>query len=127
MSWFIAALKKYAIFRGRACRSEYWYFVLFYLLIHIVLGLMDGILGSQRREGAGLLGSLFALAMLLPTLAVAVRRLHDIGKSGWWLLVSLVPLIGGLILLVFAVRDSEPGDNAYGPNPKLAPPLDAVV
>ena len=127
MSWFIAALKKYAIFRGRACRSEYWYFVLFYLLIHIVLGLMDGILGSQRREGAGLLGSLFALAMLLPTLAVAVRRLHDIGKSGWWLLVSLVPLIGGLIPLVFAVRDSEPGDNAYGPNPKLAPPPDAVV
>lgn len=127
MSWFIAALKKYAVFRGRACRSEYWYFFLFYLLISIVLSLMDGILGAHRREDPGLLGGLFALAMLLPTLGVAVRRLHDIGKSGWWLLVGFVPLIGGLVLLVFAVRDSDAGDNAYGPNPKLAPPPDALV
>jgi uncharacterized membrane protein YhaH (DUF805 family) len=126
MSWFVAALKKYAVFRGRACRREYWYFFLFYLLISIVLSLMDAILGSSRREDVGLLGGLFALGMLLPAIGVGVRRLHDIGKSGWWLLVGFVPVIGGLVLLLFAVRDSEPGGNAYGPNPKLAPPPDAV-
>jgi len=127
MPWFIAALKKYAVFRGRACRSEYWYFVLFYVLISIVLALLDGILAPHRRDGSGLLGGLFAVGMLLPAIGVGVRRLHDIGKSGWWLLVGFVPLIGTLILLLFTVRDSESGDNAYGPNPKLAPPPDAVA
>jgi len=120
MSWFIAVLKKYATFSGRACRSEYWYYVLFYLLISIVLSLMDGILGSARHEGGGLLSGLFALGTLLPTIGVGVRRLHDIGRSGWWLLVGFVPLVGGLVLLWFAGKDSDPGDNAYGPNPKLA-------
>jgi len=119
MSWFIAVLKKYATFSGRACRSEYWYYVLFYLLISIVLSLMDGILGADP-QGGGVLGALFALGTLLPTIGVGVRRLHDIGRSGWWLLIGLVPLVGGLVLLWFAVKDSDPGDNAYGPNPKLA-------
>ncbi|GAA4409577.1 DUF805 domain-containing protein [Quisquiliibacterium transsilvanicum] len=67
---------------------------------------------------AALLSGLFVLAMLLPSLAVSVRRLHDIGRSGWWLLVSFIPLIGAIVLLVFALRDGDAGDNAYGPNPK---------
>lgn len=126
MSWFFAALKKYAVFRGRASRSEFWYFILFVVLISIVLGFMDAIARPQS-QGEGLLSGLFSLAMLLPALGVQVRRLHDIGRSGWWILLSFVPLIGALVLLVFAVRDSEPGDNVYGPNPKLAPPSDALV
>jgi uncharacterized membrane protein YhaH (DUF805 family) len=120
MSWFIAALKKYATFSGRACRSEYWYFFLFYLLISVVLTLMDGILGADTHQGGGLLSGLFALGTLLPAIGVGVRRLHDIGRSGWWLLIGLVPLLGGLVLLWFAVKDSDPGDNAYGTHPKPA-------
>jgi uncharacterized membrane protein YhaH (DUF805 family) len=119
MSWFLAALRKYATFSGRAQRSEYWFFFLFYLLIVFGLALVDAMLGTTGDgEGLGLLSGLFVLAMLLPSLAVGVRRLHDIGRSGWWLLVSFIPLIGAIVLLVFALRDGDAGDNAYGPNPK---------
>lgn len=119
MSWFLAALQKYATFSGRAQRAEYWYFVLFYLLIVLVLSIVDAFTGTFDREGGvGLLSGLFSLALFIPSLAVAVRRLHDIGRSGWWLLIGLIPLVGALVLLVFAVQDSQPGSNAYGPNPK---------
>ena len=119
MSWFLAALKKYATFGGRACRSEYWCFFLFYVAIALVLGVVDGAFGFlDGRQGMGPLAGLFVLAMLLPSLAVSARRLHDIGRSGWWLLLSLLPLVGAVVLLLFALRDSDPGDNAYGPNPK---------
>ncbi len=116
MNWFLEALKKYAVFSGRARRKEYWFFVLFYLIIYIVLLLIDSaVLGS---EGIGLLATLFSLAMLLPALGVAVRRLHDTGRSGWWILIGFIPLIGVIVLLVFYLQDSQPGDNEYGPNPK---------
>lgn len=119
MSWFLQALRKYATFDGRAQRSEYWYFFLFYLLIVIALSIVDALLGTfSEEEGIGLLSGLFVLAMLIPSLAVGARRLHDIGRSAWWLLLALVPIVGTIMLLVFAVRDSEPGTNAYGPNPK---------
>lgn len=121
MAWFLLALKKYATFSGRSQRSEYWYFFLFYLLIVIALGLLDVALGTfDEEEGLGLLSGIFVLAMLIPSLAVGVRRLHDIGRSGWWLLIALVPIIGTIVLVVFAVRDSDPGDNRYGPNPKAS-------
>jgi uncharacterized membrane protein YhaH (DUF805 family) len=121
MSWFLAVVGKYATFKGRACRSEYWYFFLFYVLIFVGLSIVDGIFDTYNSEqSVGLLSGLFAIAMALPSLAVGVRRLHDTGRSGWWLLIGFVPLIGGIVLLVFAVRDSNPGQNAYGPNPKLA-------
>lgn len=121
MSWFLLALRKYAVFHGRSRRSEYWYFALFYFLICIALGIVDGITGTASAQtGFGLLGPLFVLAMFIPSLSVGVRRLHDIGKSGWWLLLSLIPLVGFIVLLVWACRDSEPGTNAYGPNPKEA-------
>lgn len=119
MNWFIAVLKKYATFSGRAQRAEYWFFVLFYILIFIGLTIIDSVTGTLNPwYGFGLLGGLFALSMLIPSIAVGVRRLHDTGRSGWWMLLALVPLIGGIILLVFFCLDSQPGDNAHGPNPK---------
>ncbi|MCO5118136.1 MAG: DUF805 domain-containing protein [Burkholderiaceae bacterium] len=117
MEWFMKALRQYAVFTGRARRKEYWFFVLFYILIAIGLGFIDSMLGLGSEE-YGLLSGLFGLAMLLPALGVAVRRMHDTGRSGWWVLVSLIPFIGWLIFIWFATRDGEPGPNAYGPDPK---------
>ena len=123
MNWFLAVLKKYAVFSGRAQRAEYWYFVLFYLLISIALAVIDGITGSFDAEaGMGLLGGIFVLAMLIPSLAVSVRRLHDTDRSGWWLLITLVPIVGAIVLLIFTVQDSTPGQNRFGPNPKVPAP-----
>lgn len=119
MNWFLMALKKYATFSGRSRRSEYWYYVLFYLIIAIVLALIDRSAGTLMGDrGVGVLGGIFALAMLLPSLAVGARRLHDTGRTGWWQLIALIPLIGAIVLLVFYVQDSHPGSNQYGPNPK---------
>ena len=119
MSWFIMALKKYATFSGRARRKEYWFFVLFYVLISIVATVIDSMTGSfDPTMGMGMLGLLVALALLIPSLAVAVRRLHDTDRSGWWVLLCLIPLIGGIWLLVLLCLDSTPGENQYGPNPK---------
>lgn len=125
MNWFLLALKKYAVFAGRSRRSEYWYFVLFYVLICIVLAIVDGMTGTLSPvTGIGLLGALFAIAMIIPSITVGVRRLHDIGKSGWWLLIGFIPVLGVILLIVWACRDSQPGPNEYGPNPKesAAPP-----
>ncbi|MFJ4783470.1 DUF805 domain-containing protein [Streptomyces sp. NPDC088794] len=115
MSWFIEALKKYAVFSGRARRKEYWNFALFVGIIYVVLLVIA--LASKQSALLGLAG-LFYLGVLIPSLAVAVRRLHDTGRSGWWILIGLVPLAGAIVLLVFTVSDSTPGPNQYGPNPK---------
>jgi uncharacterized membrane protein YhaH (DUF805 family) len=112
MNWYIEVVKKYAVFNGRARRKEYWMFVLFYMIIAIVLGILDAVLRL------GFLGAIFGLAMLLPGLGVSIRRLHDTGRTGWWILIGLVPLIGFIVLLVFYCQDSQAGDNEYGPNPK---------
>ena len=121
MSWYLAVWKKYAVFGGRARRKEYWYFVLFNLLISIVLASIDAVTGSFSPEaGMGLLSGLYALAIFIPSIAVSVRRLHDSGRSGWWLLIAVVPLVGAIVLLVFLVQDSQPGENKYGPSPKMA-------
>ena len=119
MDWFLGALKKYAVFEGRARRREYWFFVLFAVLIQVVLNVVDRMLGMYSAEnGIGILGGLFSLAILIPSLAVGARRLHDTGRSGWWLLIWLVPVIGWIVLIIFFVLDSHPGSNQYGPNPK---------
>ena len=121
MSWYLQALKKYAVFSGRSRRMEYWYFVLFNIIVSIVLGVIDGLLGtSGSYAGAGLLSGIYGLAVLIPSLAVTVRRLHDTDRTGWWILIALVPLIGVIVLLVFALLEGTPGDNQYGPNPKEA-------
>jgi uncharacterized membrane protein YhaH (DUF805 family) len=120
MNWYLEAVKnKYAVFDGRAHRQEFWYFILFYFLIYFALSIVDQVTGTFSMEtGAGLLSGIYALAMLVPSLAVGARRLHDTGRSGWWQLLMLIPILGGLILIFFFVLDSEPGDNQYGPNPK---------
>jgi uncharacterized membrane protein YhaH (DUF805 family) len=119
MSWYLEVLKKYAVFEGRARRKEYWMFVLFNIIIIVVLALIDYLTGTfSPRAGVGLLGGLYSLAVLIPSLAVTVRRLHDIERTGWWILIGLIPVIGNIVLLIFMVLDSEPGTNEYGPNPK---------
>ena len=121
MNWYLEVLKKYAVFSGRARRKEYWFFVLFNIIISIVLAVIDGVTGSFSPEaGMGLLGGIYTLAVLIPGIAVSVRRLHDTERSGWWLLIALVPLIGAIVLLVFTAQDSKPGQNQYGANPKEA-------
>jgi len=117
MHWYLQALNKYAVFTGRSRRKEYWMFQLINLLIAAVLIAAD-LASGMRSFGVNALLALYTLATVIPSLAVTIRRLHDINRSGWWLLISLVPF-GGLVLLIFACIDSDPGPNQYGPNPKL--------
>lgn len=120
MSWYLEVLKKYAVFSGRARRKEYWMFVLFNIIIALVLAFIDGAAGLAGEMGIGPLYSLYGLAVLIPAIAVGVRRLHDTNHSGWWFFILLVPFIGAIVLLVFFVQDSQAGDNQYGPNPKTS-------
>ena len=112
MDWYLKVLKQYADFNGRARRSEYWYFFLFNILISFAIGFISGLIGLP------FLGALYSLAVLIPGIAVAVRRMHDIGKSGWILLAGLIPIIGSIYILILFVTDGDAGDNKYGPNPK---------
>jgi uncharacterized membrane protein YhaH (DUF805 family) len=119
MSWYLEVLKKYAVFSGRARRKEYWMFFLINLIISVVLIAIDSLIGTFSPQArVGLLQSIYSLAVLIPSLAVTVRRLHDTGRTGWWILIGLIPVIGGIVLLIFMLLDSEPGSNEYGPNPK---------
>ncbi len=121
MNWYLKVLKQYADFNGRARRSEYWMFTLINVLIIgvlYVLMFMSGSDGGAMAMVAMGLVAIYSLAILVPSVAVAVRRLHDVGKSGWMLLVGLIPFIGSIWLLVLYCTDSQPGDNEYGPNPK---------
>ena len=121
MNWYLSVLKQYAVFKGRARRKEYWFFILFNLIASLVLTVVDYMTGSLNAElGMGLLSGLYSLAVLIPSLAVTVRRLHDTDRTGWWILIGLIPLIGVIVLLVFMLLDSQPGDNQYGANPKGA-------
>lgn len=108
-------LKKYAEFDGRSQRAEYWYFFLLNILISIALSIVGNMLDLK------IIGSIYSLAVFIPSIAVGVRRLHDIGKSGWMILISLIPLIGWIWLIVLFATDSTPGANEYGPNPKETP------
>lgn len=109
----ICFTQKYLCFNGRARRREYWFFVLFLFLVNMVLNVL-----TKISDSLAFLSLLFFLAYLLPLLGVMVRRCHDIGKSGWILLINLIPFIGQLFTLVMFIRNSEPGENNYGPNPK---------
>ena len=113
-------LTKYAVFNGRATRSEYWFFVLFAFLVVVAASILDSMLNMVVFEpamGGNMLATLAMLALLLPQLSAAVRRLHDLGRSGWWYLIGLVPVVGGAVLLIwFCLRGTE-GDNRFGPDP----------
>lgn len=113
---FLEAVKsvfsQYVGFSGRARRSEYWYFVLFNIIVSVILNVI------AQMADISFLPGIWSLAILLPSLAVCMRRLHDIGKSGWWVLLSLIPVVGQIILIIWYCKDSMPGDNQYGPNPK---------
>jgi uncharacterized membrane protein YhaH (DUF805 family) len=121
MNWYLQALKKYADFSGRARRREYWFFVLFNIIICVVLSVCDVFVGTYSAAASvGILSGIYTLAVLIPGIAVTVRRLHDTGRSGWWILIALVPIVGWIVLLVFMLIDSQPGQNAYGSSPKAA-------
>jgi len=147
MHYYINVLKKYAVFKGRATRAEYWYFVLFNVIASIILGIISKIISDQKN----ILGNIYGLAVIIPSIAVSVRRFHDIGKTGWWVLyfslmclaIGILAIILVLPTLIFGVfgisfyiillafltvtvwsivwkcKDSQPGDNKYGPNPKM--------
>jgi len=115
MNWYMEVLKKYATFSGRARRKEFWMFYLFYFIIVVVLSIIEQVIGIP-----GILSGIYSLALLIPTIAVTVRRLHDTGRSGWWWFIWLVPVIGWIVMIVFMVLEGQPSDNEYGPNPKAA-------
>ena len=113
MQYYITCMKKYATFDGRASRSEYWFFVLFNFIFSFAAQIVDGVL-----FGFTVLGAIYSLAMFIPSLAVTARRLHDTGRSGWMMLLSLIPLVGAIVVLVFLIQDSNAAGEKYGPSPK---------
>lgn len=123
MQWYLKVIQNYTNFSGRARRREYWMFALFNIIISFVLGLISGLIqGTQEVESFGIVDGialLYGLFILLPSLAVSIRRLHDTGRSGWWVLIALVP-VASLLLLYYFVQDSQAGENEYGANPKEA-------
>ncbi len=119
MNWYLEVLKKYAVFKGRARRKEFWMYILFNMIFTFVAMGLDNLLGTTYKNiNYGIFYTLYVLAVIVPGLAVEIRRLHDVGKSGWWLFIALVPLIGSIWLIVLLATDSQPGENPYGPNPK---------
>ncbi len=123
MNYYFGVFKKYAVFDGRASRSEYWYFTLFNLLVSILVMIAFSVvrLSGSMIGGfiVGVISFLYSVGSLIPSLAVGIRRLHDTNRSGWWVLISLVPLVGTIWLLVLLVLDSTLGENEYGSNPKM--------
>ena len=110
-----SGFRKYVVFNGRSSRSEYWWWYLFIVIGAVLFAIVDSIIGTYP-----LLYALWALAVILPQLAVSVRRLHDVDKSGWWILFGLVPLIGGIMLLIWAVSRGTEGPNHFGEDPLQA-------
>lgn len=120
MNYFTQPMKNAFNFSGRARRKEYWMFALFTAIISIVLMIIETLIGLEFTEGVGVLSTLFSLVILIPSLSLLFRRLHDTGRSAAWILIALIPVIGGIVLFVFTVLDSQPQTNKWGPNPKGA-------
>jgi uncharacterized membrane protein YhaH (DUF805 family) len=123
MHWYFAVLGKYATFAGRARRKEYWMVALINFVICVALGIVAMTKLAATQKSAMMIDAVlgvYFLLILLPSIAVTVRRLHDTGRSGWWFWIQLVPLVGPVVLFVFTVLDSTPGSNPYGPSPKGA-------
>lgn len=123
MNWYISVLRQYAVFSGRARRTEYWMFVLCNVIVMLLLGMVDKLIGGDNE----LISSIYSLAVLLPSLAVAARRLHDTDRSAWWLLLGLIPIIGTLVLIYFMVCNGQQGPNRFGDDPKAAPSQGFIV
>jgi uncharacterized membrane protein YhaH (DUF805 family) len=120
MKYYLKALKNYADFSGRARRKEYWLFTLYNIIIFVALVFLGAMVGFPRgAEGVFVFVAFYMVGVLIPALAVSVRRLHDTGRSGWWLLLYFVPF-GAIVVLVFLVQDSNPASNKFGKNPKRA-------
>lgn len=121
MNWYLKCLKQYFDFSGRARRKEYWLFCLFNVIIAYILSVIDSAIGLTFPVGIvelGILGVIYSLLLFIPGLAVCVRRLHDIGKSGWFYLIGLIPLVGAIILLIWFCKEGEHKTNKWGPDPK---------
>lgn len=135
MEWMLLPLKRYAQFSGRSQRKEYWMFLLFIFIGSFVLSTLDSLLGlggsassysthgpgmfmAGSRMNGGVLNAIFSLGILVPSIAVTARRLHDIDKSGWWMLIAIIPLIGWIIAIVWYCTDGTRGPNRFGPDPK---------
>jgi uncharacterized membrane protein YhaH (DUF805 family) len=127
MNHYTSVLKKYATFNGRVTRSEFWFFSLFNTIISIALAVVSVLLSILVDPSFFYLSTLYALALIIPSMAVSVRRLHDTGKSGWWILITLIPFVGAITFIVFTIRDSQSGQNKYGPNPKEGNTVDEPV
>ena len=128
MDWYLKVLKNHFNFRDRARRREYWWFVLVNAIITILLGFVQDALGWSNAEGEGALTIIYGLLLLIPSIAVMVRRLHDTDRSGWWVLIGLIPIVGWFVLIIFAVFDSQPGTNRFGPNPKdIQAPTSSII
>ena len=124
MEWMLMPLKRYADFSGRSRRKEYWMFTLFTFLVGIVAGVLGILLGGTSEAGPNgiffVLVGIPILALLIPSIAVTVRRFHDQDKSGWFYLLALIPYVGGIIVLVFMCLEGTRGPNRFGPDPKQA-------
>jgi uncharacterized membrane protein YhaH (DUF805 family) len=124
MHWYTDVIRKYAVFNGRAARPEFWWFALYNLIIAAVINLVAGIVVG--RSSGQVVGDLYSLAVLLPSLGVGIRRLHDTNRTGWWYLLVFLPIIGWIVLIVFLAMASDPGANKYGPNPQNPDPEPAL-
>lgn len=115
MNWFLKVIQNYVGFSGRARRKEYWMFYLFYVIFYIVAAILDGVVGTF------VFTLIYSLGLFLPSLAVLVRRLHDTNRSGWWVLLLLLPIIGAIVIFIFTLLEGTKGDNNFGSDPKLEP------
>jgi uncharacterized membrane protein YhaH (DUF805 family) len=119
VNWYKEVLRKYSTFEGRARRKEYWFFMLGNFIAVVVLTIVDMALGTFNEQAEiGLFGGIYLLAVLIPSIAVTVRRLHGTNRSAWWFLFNFIPVIGSIVIMVLAALDSQPGGNRFGPNPK---------
>lgn len=127
MEWMTLPFRRFAEFSGRSRRKEYWMFTLLLVIVNVIVGIIETSLGLAGTLGYGPLSLVVMLAILVPSIAVSVRRLHDTGRSGWWLLLVFLPIIGGLVLLIFFVLEGTKGPNEYGPDPKGSDAGDSVA
>ncbi len=122
MHWYLEVLRKYTVFSGRARRKEYWIFVLISSVVVVLSSVIDERMGWTLGEDVGFFSTLYGVAVIVPSIALTVRRLHDTDRSGWWLLLGLIPLIGSIVLLVFMILKGIEGDNRFGPDPRAEAP-----